>query len=336
MDWKEAELKKLIKKDEGEHLEFKKAEGNFKFGRVLDYCVALANERGGILVLGVTDSPPRRICGTKALRSPEKVSADITAQIGLRVVVNEISTSDGRVLVLEVPSRPTGVPLESNGRYLMRSGEGLVTMTHDELRRIFDEARQDFSREIAPGVSPDDLSCEAITRLRALWSRKSGNHRINELEDTQLLHDLGLIRSEGVTNAGLVLLGTEEALARRMPTAEVIYEYRSGETDIGVSARSESRIGFMLALDQVWSQIEVRGSVEHVQEGLFIRDIPVFDEEVIREALLNAVTHRDYRMQGPVFVRQYPKRLVVESPGGFPEGVDSSNLLWRQNPRNRL
>ncbi len=64
-------------------------------------------------------------------------------------------------------------------------------------------------------------------------------------------------------------------------------------------------------------------------------DIPVLNETVVREAVLNAVTHRDYRLPGSVFVRQFPRHLEVVSPGGFPTGINATNLLWRQLPRNR-
>jgi ATP-dependent DNA helicase RecG len=55
----------------------------------------------------------------------------------------------------------------------------------------------------------------------------------------------------------------------------------------------------------------------------------------VREALLNAVAHRDYRLGGSVFVRQYARRLELVSPGGFPPGITTENIVDQQNPRNR-
>ena len=68
---------------------------------------------------------------------------------------------------------------------------------------------------------------------------------------------------------------------------------------------------------------------------MFIRDIPNFNEEVIREGLLNAVCHRDYNLQSSVFIRQYPALLEIESPGGFPAGITLDNIIYKQYPRNR-
>jgi ATP-dependent DNA helicase RecG len=66
-----------------------------------------------------------------------------------------------------------------------------------------------------------------------------------------------------------------------------------------------------------------------------MRGIPSFNEEAVREAILNAVSHRDYRHAGSVFVRQFPRRIEIVSPGGFPEGITAENLLTEQFPRNR-
>lgn len=60
-----------------------------------------------------------------------------------------------------------------------------------------------------------------------------------------------------------------------------------------------------------------------------------FNERVVREAILNAVSHRNYQFGGSIFVRQFRDRLVVESPGGLPLGITLDNILDRQLPRNR-
>lgn len=85
----------------------------------------------------------------------------------------------------------------------------------------------------------------------------------------------------------------------------------------------------------MWELINLRNDKQHYQEGFFVYDIPTFNERVVREAILNAVSHRNYQMGSSVFIRQYRDRLVVESPGGFPIGISLDNILDRQLPRNR-
>ncbi|MGI5816964.1 MAG: ATP-binding protein [Armatimonadota bacterium] len=321
---------------EDEHIEFKEAKGSFAFDDAANYCIALANEGGGKLILGVSDSPPRHVVGSRAFRNPQKTQKGLLDSIHLRIFIEEIEHPDGRVVVLHVPSRPIGMPLARNGRFLMRSGESLVGMTSDQIRRIHDEGRPDFSATICEQAEGAELSAAAVQILRDEWRRKSGNVRIDELTDEQLLADLGVVRPDGVTYAAIILLGSEDAVRRHLPCAEIIFEYRSDEYTIRHQDRIEFQRGFLLCHNDIWSAVNRRNDTEHYQDGLWLRDIPVFSESVIREAVLNAVSHRDYRLQGPVFIRQFPRKLEVLSPGGLPEGVTVENIMDRQVARNPL
>lgn len=330
-----AEMESWLAADEDEHLELKEARQQFDFQTLLEYCIALANERGGKLVLGVTDKRPRRVVGSSAFGSIAKVTADIHASLHMRVDVEEVQHPDGRVLVFHIPSRPLGTPLECRGRYLMRSGERLVAMTQEQLQTIFAEADGDFTSEICHGARFDDLDPDAIERFRASWIRKSGNEHLRSLDAQHLLSDAGLLVEQGMTFAALILLGDEHATRRHLPQAEVIFEWRQRET-IGYDDRREFRRGAFLFLDELWEVVNLRNTRQHFRDGLFVLDIATFNELAVREAILNAVTHRDYRAAGSVFVRQFAERIEIESPGGFPAGVTADNVLFRQVPRNRL
>jgi ATP-dependent DNA helicase RecG len=174
-----------------------------------------------------------------------------------------------------------------------------------------------------------------VENMRKMWVQKSGNESLHGLDTEQLLSDAELVMDGGVTYAALVLLGTHRALGRHLPHAEVIFEYRSSEASIPYQQRREFREGFFLFDEELWKAIDARNEVYQYEEGLFVGDIPTFDRRVVREALLNAVSHRDYRNGGSTFVRQFPGKLEVVSPGGFTAGVTPENMLWKQAPRNR-
>lgn len=320
---------------EDEHLEFKEAKNSYEFEELVKYCVALANEGGGWMVLGVTNKPPRRVVGSRAFENLERTKSGLIERLHLRIEIDEVLHPDGRVLVISVPSRPIGMPIQYKGAYWMRGGEALVPMTPDQLKRIFDEAGPDFSAEICPHAISADLDPLAVQRFREMWRRKSGNEALEQLSSEQLLKDAELIMSGSVTYAALILLGTRQALGRRLAQSEVIFEYRSSEASIPSQQRKEYRQGFFLFNDDLWDTINLRNEVQHFQDGLYVWDIPTFNEMVVREAILNAVSHRDYRLAGSVFVRQLPRRLEVISPGGFPPGVTPENILRKQVPRNR-
>jgi ATP-dependent DNA helicase RecG len=331
-----ATLEQWLQGKEDEHCEFKEARNNIDSHELTEYCLALANEGGGNLVLGVSDAKPRQVVGSQACCDLEGTKHTLLQRIHLRIDAVEFDHSGRRVVVFSAPSRPIGTPLQYKGRYLMRSGSSLVSMTPEQLGAIFAEAQPDFSADVCERATLADLDEKAIERLRRLWHRKSGNDELLNKTREQLLTDAELIDHDGsVTYAALILLGTHRAMGRCLANAEVIYEYRRTDASIPYQHRREYRQGFLLFDDEFWNEINARNEVQQVRSGLFISEIQAFNEEVVREGLLNAVCHRDYRRGESVFVRQYPKRLEIESPGGFPVGVTPENILDRQNPRNR-
>jgi len=320
---------------EDEHLEFKEAKTRYDFERLVKYCAALANEGGGSIVLGVTDKLPRTVVGTSAFGGLERTKAGLIERLRLRISASEFEHDGKRVVVFTAPSRPIGVPVAVNGAYWMRAGEDLVAMTPDMLRRIFAETGPDFSAEICPLATLDDLAPEAIEAFRTRWHRKAKVESILLASAEQILRDAELVTDEGVTYAALILLGTHAALGRHLAHAEVVFEYRSSEVPGPASQREEFRQGVLLYYDRLWELLSLRNDLQHYQDGLFVLDVATFDERAVREAVLNAVSHRDYRHGGSVFVRQYARRIEIVSPGGFPPGITTENILWNQNPRNR-
>lgn len=329
------QLAAWMQQREGEHLEFKEAKENFHFEKLVEYCVALANEGGGTMILGVTDKHPRAVVGCNAFDNLARTKTGLFERLHCRIDVDEVAHPDGRVVVFHVPPRPIGTPIQYKGAYWMRSGEDLVPMTPDQLRAIFAEAGPDFSAEACPGATLDDLDPEAIEQFRRRWIVHSNNGTLASVSAEQLLKDAELVDEKGVTYAALVLLGKGPSLGRLLAQAEVIFEYRSSETAGPANQRIEFREGFLLFYDKLWQTINLRNDVQHYQDGLFMVDIPTFSEAAVREGILNAVSHRDYRSGGSVFLRQYARRIEIVSPGGFPAGITPENILYRQYPRNR-
>jgi ATP-dependent DNA helicase RecG len=330
------QLETWLQEPENEHLELKEAKRRFDFETLVKYCAALANEGGGRMVLGVSDRRPRRIVGTEAFKDLERTKAGLVERLHLRVDAEELAHLDGRVLIFTVPSRPLGLPIQYRGAYWMRAGESLTPMTPDRLQAVFAEGAPDFSAEICSAASQEHLDTEAVALFRQLWRQHSGNEALEALSDEQLLEDAELIQDGGVTYAALILLGTNRALGRHLALAEVIFEYRSHGAHVDYQQRKEYREGFFLFRDELWETINLRNDLRFYTDEGFVRSkIPSFNEDAVREAILNAVSHRDYREEGSIFVRQFPDKIEIVSPGGFPAGINPGNLLWKQKPRNR-
>jgi len=320
---------------EAERLEFKEAKNNYDYDKLARYCCALANEGGGRIILGVTDKRPRRVMGSHAFPEPGHTAARLTRSLQFRIEFEEINHPDGRVLVFEAPPRYVGVPVQCDGIYWSRAGDELRPMPPDQLRQVFEEAIPDYSAELHPKATFSDLDPALIEQFRAMWLRKSDNAALSGLSQQQLLEDAGLTQDGKLTVAALIFLGTKTAMRRYLAQAEVIFEYRSIEASLAFQQRIEYCEGFLGILDNLWTTLNLRNETLHYQEGLFVGDIPAFNESVVREAILNAVAHRDYRRPDSVFVRQFPRKMEIVSPGGLPNGITVENLLWKQIPRNR-
>ena len=328
-------IEELMEAKEGENIQFKEAKKRFDFGEAAQCCCALSNCGGGKLVFGITDKRPRQVVGSNAFDQPERTRKGLMDKLKIMVDFQLYEYQDKRVLVFDVASRPLGLPVQADGVAWWYEGDSLIPMPEEIRRRIYAEAGFDFSGSICPAANLCDLDESAIEAFRDRWVEKSGNRRLLSLSTAQLLHDCEAITVDGVTYAALALFGKRESLGKYLPQAEIIFEYRSSEASGPASQREEFRVGFFTCYNRLWELINLRNDKQHYQEGFFVYDIPTFNERVVREAILNAVSHRNYQMGGSVFIRQYRDRLVVESPGGFPNGISLDNILDRQLPRNR-
>ena len=103
------------------------------------------------------------------------------------------------------------------------------------------------------------------------------------------------------------------------------------------SSRLDMTQPIITILDRLTEKIQNDNKIQNVQIGLFRLEIADFSEKVFQEALLNALSHRDYQQMGAVYVKHYPDKVVIENPGGFLEGITEKNIITHPSmPRNKL
>ena len=338
-----------------DHVEFKKGEqGNVSYNGgdkvkpkdrrkcILGYVTALCNEGGGRMVIGMEDDHPHKVVGTKQNENAlGELESNIYRDIGIRPMVYELFANEanrtGRVLVIEVPSRPIGKVFRFEDVPLMRVGEELLPMDDKTFLSIIQEQEPDFSEQFCDGATFYDLDPEAIKKMKEKYAKKQDNPSFASLDDRQALSDLKLIVGDRVTNAAVLLVGKEEFLNKRFPQAKVMLEYRNNEAQIHFDNRLQFGQPFFILIDKLWEAINLRNGSIPVREGAYVFGIPFFNEDVIREVVNNAFEHRSYLINSEIVVKQYPTKLVVINAGGFPTGVNIDNLLTTPStPRNRL
>lgn len=285
------------------------------------------------------DSYPHTVIGTKQNEDGVGLlESRIYNDTGIRTDIYELYENDKRVLVIDVPSRPRGRIFKFEDVPLMRVGEELKPMSDEVYLSIIQEQEPDFSEQFCEGVSIDDLDNEAIEILKEKYAKKQKNPSFRSLENYQALSDLGLIFQGKVTNAAVILVGKKDIINSKYPQAKISLEYRTGESNIHFDAREFFDGPYYIMIDKLWAAINSRNGSVPVRNGIYKDyDIPLFNEDVIREALNNAIAHRAYDIQGEIVVKQYPTQMIFVNPGGFPHGVTIDNILYVQStPRNRL
>ena len=332
------EFNKLLQGHEDVNLEFKSAENSFSANKDLpDYCAAISNEGGGKLILGV--APDHRIIGTRAFQNTHnKLSNELLQKLRIRIDVEELKYPEGRILIFHIPPHPQGQPIKSTGKYKypMRAGESLVEMDNATLKRILNETEADFSSQIITDLSLVDMDDQAMDNFKKLWAKKAQRDDYLSYSNKKTLRSIGLLSEKGLNYASLILFGRKEKIDELVPGSEIIFEWRQDSKKIPYDYRKNWREPFFKIYNDIWETINARNIRFPFQEGLFQREIYAFSEKPVREAVLNAVAHRDYTIHNrSVFIKASPEEFLIESPGGFPYGITIENILRETYWRNR-
>ncbi|MED5606500.1 MULTISPECIES: ATP-binding protein [unclassified Pseudomonas] len=304
---------------ETEHLEFKEAKQQYDTVKLLRYCVALANEGGGYLVLGVTDRSPRQVVGTSAFAKPGQIKSRILEALRIRVDVRELLHPDGRVLVFEVPSRPIGQPLHYEGAYLMRSGEELVPMTQDQLKRIFAEGQPDF----LSGYASVPVEADAVVSLLDVQTffdlLKMPLAATREGILARLVSERFVATETAgyrITNLGALLLAKdlrEFEFLQRKAVRVVTYK---GKNKLATERDLIGQKGYAVGFEGLISYVNGQLPMNEVIGQALREEARMFPELAIRELIANALVHQDFdETGGSVTIEIYADRIEITNPG---------------------
>jgi ATP-dependent DNA helicase RecG len=352
-------FEQLIQLNEQERIEAKTAK---EIGKsILETICAFANEpnlKGGYLLLGVSetetqDNPRYRIVGVE---SPQKLIEDLVSQcrtifnkpISLRVKQDKI---DGKILVgVFVPEvsnevkpiyfKKQGLP---KGAY-RRNGASDVQCSEDDLLILYQNRKiESYDYSMLDEANWEDIDQDAIESYRN--ERKAIYPQASELQltDQQLLQALGCLRNiDGnmkITVAGLLLFGTKPAMRRLLTSIKIDYIRVSGtqwmhDPDNRYTASIEIRDSAINCIRRAEAAImDDLPKAFLLPEGALQRqDIPIIPAKVIREAIVNAVIHRDYRVQQAIQIIRYANRIEIRNPG---YSLISEEHLGRPGSRSR-
>lgn len=342
-------LQDLISQGETLIVEFKSDRGPLDDAELLNTVVCLANAQGGALLIGVEDDGTVTGLHPTHRTRPELLTAFIASRTVPPLTVEttfETTTVAGvetMVAWLRIPASPQPIAT-SDGRLLVRY---LDTHGQPGCRPLYphelpgwraDRGQADVTAQPIPDATWDDLDPLEFARLRRMVEENRGDAALLELADREIARALGLVHAEDdvltPTLAGLLLIGKEAALRKYVPAHEVAFQVLRG-TDVAVN--EFRRWPLLRAHEWVMQAIEVRNEEQELMVGSFRVGVPRYDRRGIREAVNNALIHRDYGMLGAIHAQLHDEYALVANPGGFVAGVRAENLLAiAPRPRNPL
>ncbi|QWT53025.1 RNA-binding domain-containing protein [Eubacterium sp. MSJ-33] len=343
MIYTDSELKKkiykMIENFESEVVEFKEATSNYSFNEIGKYFSALGNEaniRGfneAWLIFGVTND--KQIKGTNYRKDGnlQSLKKEITNGTNERLTFYDIyciEMEEHRIVAFQIPPAIPGIVTTWQGASYARENESLVPLPMNKIDLIRSQVGRDWSKEIVPDATMDDLDPEAVAYARKMFVRREENRDsasgiIEKLSDIEVLNKAGLTFKGQITRTALLLLGKKESSFYFDGFIPRI-TWTLYNADKSVKAYEHFDMPLLLAVDKVYGKIR-NEKYRYLagQTTLFPEEVDQYNPNLVKEIINNCIAHSDYRLRGKINVEEYEDRLVFINEGAFiPETVEQA------------
>jgi ATP-dependent DNA helicase RecG len=302
-------------------------------------CVAFANAQGGRLLIGIEDGETEPPAGQKVpadlVEKIQKRVGELTVNVTVAVQIN-VAPSGGEYLEVRV-SRSHAPASTSDGQYYLRVSDESKPLVGEEIQRLLNErSAQPWETLITLRVSREQADPPKLavftSGIRASDRVKAS---VKEKSDQELLGHYFLADGPFLTNLGILCVGRRQDRGR-LGTAPVIQflKYDERGEKINKLVWDEHDLSPMELVEAVWQGVPDFRERYELPDGLFRQHVPLYDEVVVRELLVNALVHRPYTQRGDIFLNLHPDRLEMVNPGLLPLGVTPQNILHTTVRRN--
>ena len=327
-------MERIIPKNESLTVEFKSDLKKYPDSDIFEAVVAFANTEGGSLFLGVEDNG--EITGVHELhKNPITLSAYIANNTVPPVSIRaEIIDEEKPVLQISVPKSYSGIVATVSGKILRRrlkadgQPENTPMYPSEIATRLSDLRLLDYSTLPLPEASTDDFDPLELDRMRQSILSYDGEKSLLELSNEELFKALGFVRDMNhqlmPTVLGLLMIGRADSIKRFIPTHQTSFQVLEGTN---VLINDDFTLPILASIEKLNTYLEAWNPQREIEMGLFRMPAPDFDKRALREAIVNAYSHRDYTKMGRVRVSITDEGLTISNPGGFIEGVTIKNLL---------
>lgn len=313
---------------------------NAKWDEVAKDCVAFSNAQGGVIDYGIeddADAPPanQKIPEETVISLENKISGKtLNVSAHAEIMTHE---NGGQYIRLYIP-RGTSSASTTSGKYFTRISDESRPITGDEINRLSAEKGYYHWEDEESRWSWKDAD---MKKLNVLLQQLRTSNRVSDFikhkEDKELLdhYFLTVEESDKMTNLGVLFIGTQSQRGRLMnaPVIQCIQFDQYGDKVwkylIDDFSKNPQEI-----IEAIWNNVPAWRESNEISDGLFRKEIPAYDEAVVRELTCNALVHRPYTVRGDIFINIHPDRIEVVNPGTLPLGVTPQNILHKTVKRN--
>ncbi|MCL2416857.1 MAG: putative DNA binding domain-containing protein [Bacteroidales bacterium] len=326
---------------ETEVVEFKEAKNQYDFTKLGKYFSALSNEANlknktsAWLVFGVNKK--HQVVGSqfrKARKDLDHLKGEIANKMTNRITfieIYEVNHPNGRVVLLEIPPAPKGIPIAFEGHYYGRDGEELVPLNIEEIERIRkQDIVEDWTAKIIPNASLNDLDSEAISKARKQFKQKYPKlaDDVDKWDDITFLNRAKITIDGKITRTAILLLGKPESTHYLLPSvAEITWKLDAEE-----KAYEHFTVPFLLTTTQVMQRIRNVQVRFYPDFELLATTVNKYDTKSILEAIHNCVAHQDYSLRSRIIVTEKVDKLIFSNAGSFFEGKPEEYSLGDKTP----
>lgn len=308
---------------------------------IAETMVAFANTEGGTLVIGMKpNTEPETKFESEALLKLLKDADALTSPVVVTGSWEPVETDEGTVYALRVP-RSIELHAVNDGRVLIRSDKSNKPLGGQEILKLASaKSTGDYESEVVPGATKDDFSPKIIEEYLAKRAERTKRPYNGKIDD--LLREIGATDAAGKPTVGGILLFSEYP-QHWLPQSGIVFAKFVGKTPrgenglAGYSRREELTGPLPRVIEAAWNLIWSEMAVSAVVKGLEREEKTEYPQFAVREAIVNSVAHRDYRLRGRrIEIRMYSDRLEVLSPGGLPGFITVENIVdehFSRNPR---
>ena len=315
--------------------EFKNLKNSFcgdEKNDVISYVSAIANMEGGFLVIGVHDKT-LEIVGTdtynydrqKAILRLTDRCANLSSE-GLDIIEYITSDTQRKVWVISIPKHLPKRPVYAHDKAWQRIEDSLVELTLERLNTILDEplfTGSDWSAEIVPNATIDDLDEVAIAKARVMFKKVHSRipaEEVNAWSVPEFLSNAGVMIDGGITRAAIILLGKPVSVFKLRPAVvRVTWSLRDEKQD--VVDYEHFTAPFILTVDQILAKVRNLTMREMPGGTLFPDVMQQYDDYSMREILHNCIAHQDYTLQERINLVENPGFLYYANGGSFIPGT---------------